>query len=617
MAQQIIDPRDVKFTLYEQLDIEKLTKSKLYGDLNRKVFDMVMSEARTLSIKELLPISIDGDREGCIFDNGKVIVPASFHKAYQLLKDGEWFALSDDTDVGGQGMPLIMLTVVMEMFHGANTAMAAFPMLGHGAGKLIEVFGTPKQKELFLDKMYSGEWGGTMVLTEPDAGSDVGNLTTSAVKNDDGTYSLTGNKIFISAAEHDLTENIIHPVLARIEGAPKGSGGISLFLVPKIWVNDDGSLGEPNDIVCTGIEEKIGLHGGPTCSLAIGGKGKCRGFLLGKENKGLAAMFHMMNEERLSVAIQALGIASTAYLYAVNYAKERKQGRHLTQMTKPDAPQVPIIQHPDVRRMLLWMKAQVEGNRSFNYYVANLIDSATIEENAEEKKRLENLMSLLTPICKGYTTEKANEVCLMAIQVYGGYGACKDFPVEQLFRDVKITTIYEGTTGIQAMDFLGRKIGMKKGGVFKDLLLEIGKTIAQAKEIPELEEIAGHLEKAVNKFGQTALTLGQAAASPKVLAAFAAANQFLDLAGDVMMGWMLLWRAVISSPALKKILGNSTQEQIQKKLAKNKEAAFYDGKIQTARYFITSQLPVACGKMDAVMNIDSAPVGMAEAGFGG
>lgn len=617
MAQQVIDPRDVRFVLYEQLNIEKLTQSKLYGDLNRKVFDMVIDEARALAIKEILPTAVDGDREGCIFENGKVRVPASFHKAYKLLKEGEWFALSDDPEVGGQGMPLIILTAVMEMFHGANTAVAGLPMLGHGAGKLVEVFGTPIQKKLFLGKMYSGEWGGTMVLTEADAGSDVGNLATTAVKNDDGTYSLTGNKIFISGAEQDLTKNIINPVLARIEGAPKGSAGISLFIVPKIWVNEDGSLGEPNDIVCTGIEEKIGLHGGATCSLTLGGKGNCKGFLLGRENKGLAAMFHMMNEERLSVAIQAQGMASAAYLYALNYAKERKQGRHLTQMANPDAPQVPIIQHPDVRRMLIWMKAQIEGNRSFNYYVANLIDSIKITENDEEKKRLENLMALLTPICKGYTTEKANEVCLMAIQVYGGYGACKDFPVEQLFRDVKITTIYEGTTGIQAMDFLARKIGMKKGQVFKDLLLEIGKTIAQAKKIPEIEKIAKSLEKAVNKFGQTALTLGQAAASPKVMAAFASANQFLELAGDVMISWMLLWRAVAASRALKKILGDSDQMQAKKKLAKNKEAAFYDGQIQTAGYFIGSQLPVACGKMDAVMNIEAAAIRITDAGFGG
>ncbi len=615
MAQQIVDRRDVQFALYEQLDIEQLTKNKQYADLGKKIFDMVIAEARSLAIKEFLPTLVDADREGCVFENGGVRLPASFHRVYKLIKEGEWISLSDSPEAGGQGMPLIMSTVVMEMFHGANTAMAAFPMLSHGAGKLVEVFGTDKQKELFLGKMYTGEWGGTMALTEPEAGSDVGALTTSAVKNSDGTYSLTGNKIFISAAEHDLTENIINPVLARIEGAPKGSAGISLFIVPKIWVNDDGSLGEPNDIICTGIEEKIGLHGGPTCSLTLGGKGNCRGFLLGKENRGLNAMFHMMNEERLSVAIQALGIASAAYLHSVNYAGERIQGKHLTKMQDPDAPSVTIINHPDIKRTLTWMKAQIEGNRSLSYYVAQLIDKVGVTQNSEEKEYYEDLISLLTPICKGYTTEKACEVCLQAIQVHGGYGACRDFPVEQLFRDIKITTIYEGTTGIQALDFLARKIGLKKGKVFKDLLNEIQKTIDRAQTIPELEKLAQSLSIASGKFGETALKLGQAARSPKVMAAFTCANPFLDAAGDIMLAWMLLWRAEVAFPKLSKILKG--KEDIKKILGKNREAAFYDGQIKTARYFISSQLPITIGKMNAIMNLDEAAAEMGEAAFGG
>ena len=328
MAQLISDQRDVQFVLYEQMKTEELTEKKKFEDFNRETFDMVLSEARKLAEKEILPTASVGDKEGCKFSDGKVKVPSCFHGPYKLFREGGWIAMPDDPEVGGQGLPMLISYAAFELFAGANAALAVYSMLCHGAGKLIEVFGTEKQKELFLEKVYSGEWGGTMALTEPEAGSDVGGLRTKAVKNADGTYSIVGNKLFITGAEQDLTENIIHPVLARIEGAPKGTPGISLFIVPKIWVNEDGSFGEPNDIVCNGIEEKMGLHGSSTCSLTLGENGNCRGLLLGKENQGMRTMFHMMNEERLNVGMQALGHASTAYLYALNYAKERLQGKH-------------------------------------------------------------------------------------------------------------------------------------------------------------------------------------------------------------------------------------------------------------------------------------------------
>lgn len=616
MAQTLTDRRDVQFVLYEQLGIESLTKGQKFADLNKKVFDMVLSEARSLATKELLPISPEGDMEGCKFENGSVKMLESFHRAYELIKEGEWIAITDDPEVGGQGLPTTIATAVMEMFHAANLSIAGFPMLSHGAGKLVEVFGTDKQKELFLKKVYSGEWGGTMCLTEPEAGSDVGALTTSAVKNEDGTYSISGNKIFISCAEHDMVDNIIHPVLARIEGAPKGPFGISLFLVPKIWVNDDGSLGEPNDVACTGIEEKIGMHAGPTCSLTFGGQGKCIGTLLGKENEGLKTMFHMMNEERLNVAMQSQGISSAALLYAINYARERLQGKHLTQAMNPDAPQIPIIEHPDVRRMLLWMKSLVEGMRSLNFFVAYCMDQVEISDNDDEKTNLNDLISLLTPICKAYTSERACEITAMAMQVYGGYGACKEYPIEQLLRDNKITTIYEGTTGIQAMDFLGRKLGMKKGKVFKGLLMKIMECVNNAKSIPELEDIASMLEKTTGKLGETALKLGQSAASPKVLEAFALACPFLDCSREIVMGWMHLWRATVASEALAKILKDADDDKKKEILEKNKDAAFYHGQIQTARYFINSVLPVTSGKMDAVTIMEPAPMVMTDAAFG-
>ncbi len=617
MAQTLTDRRDVQFALYEQLDVVSLAKDPKYKGLNKKTFDMVLNEARSLATKEFLPISAEGDVEGCKFENGRVKLPESFHRAYELLKEGEWIALSDDPEAGGQGMPFTIHTAVMEMFHGANTSLALIPMLSHGAGKLIEIFGTEKQKEMFLEKIYSGEWGGTMALTEPEAGSDLAALTTSAVKNPDGTYSLTGNKIFISKAEHDLVENIINPVLAKIEGAPKGTAGISVFIVPNIWVNEDGSLAERNDIVCTGIEEKIGIHASPTCSLALGGKGNCKGLLLGAENAGIKVMFHMMNEERITVACQALGLASTAFLYAVNYARERLQGKHLTEARNPDAPQVAIIEHPDVRRMLMWMKAQLEGMRSLNYYTALCIDKVATESiDEEEKEKLKGFIELLTPVCKAYTTERGCEICNLAIQVHGGNGATKDYPVEQLLRDCKISTIYEGTTGIQAMDLLGRKVAMKKGKVFEAFMEEIRKTIAVAKSMPDIGDIALKLEETLVKLEDTAVKLTQAVRSPKMLSAFGQACPFLDIFGEVIVAWMLLWRASIASPKLAKIIGDGDEAKRKEKLEKNKDAAFFHGQVQTARYFINSVIPATMGKMDAVNNLDDALVEMTDAAFG-
>ena len=330
MAQVVADRRDVDFVIHEQLNVEKLSEFERFKDFNKKTIDMVVSEARNLAIKELLPSLKEADEEGCTFDNGKVSVPKAFHRAYELFAQGEWIAMCDDPGWGGQGMPATVALAANNYFNGANYPFMLHNILSHGAGKLVECFGTDKQKNLFLKKMYTGVWGGSMLLTEPEAGSDVGALITKAVKNDDGTYSITGNKIFISSGENDLVENIIHPVLARIEGAPEGTAGISLFLVPKFWINDDGSQGEFNDVVCTGIEEKMGIHGSPTCSMALGGKGQCRGTLLGAENKGMSAMFVMMNEARLHVGMQGFACASASYLNALNYARERVQGKALT-----------------------------------------------------------------------------------------------------------------------------------------------------------------------------------------------------------------------------------------------------------------------------------------------
>ncbi len=603
MAQAISDRRDVDFVLHEMLNVEELSKHERFAEFNRKTVDLIISEARNLAIKEILPTMKIGDDEGCKFENGKVTVPEAFKRPFDLFAEGEWIAMPDDPEFGGQGMPNTVAMACGEHFTGANCAWMMYPGLAHGAAKMIEEFGTDEQKKLFVKKMYTGKWGGSMLLTEPEAGSDVGNLSTSAVKNDDGTYSITGNKIFISGGEQNLTENIIHPVLARIEGAPAGTKGISIFIVPKIWVNKDGSLGQDNDVVCTEKKKKMGIHGNSTCSLTLGGKGKCRGFLLGEENKGMKVMFLMMNEARLGVGLQGFGFATSSYINAVNYAKERKQGKNLLQMMDANAPSVSIIEHPDVKRQLLFMKSLVDGMRGLIYFTSNCFDKAKIAETDSDRDKYQCLIEILTPIVKSYCTEKGFDVCVQGMQVYGGYGYIHEYPQEQLARDCKITSIYEGTNGIQAMDLLGRKLGMKKGKPFMDLLGEMNKTIAAAKSIKGLEETATKFEAAVNKLGSVAMNMGATAMSEKVLDAFASALPFLNVCGDVIMAWILLWRASVAAGKVEQ--------------AKKKDAAFYDGQIKTAQFYINSMLPSTIGTMDSLLAIDPSIMQMQNDSFNG
>ena len=605
MAQQIADKRDIDFVLYEQLGSEALHKTEKFKGQKKSMFDMIVKEARSLAIKEILPLNEDGDRQGMQFDRktGRVKAPKSFHKGMRLLQDGEYFAMAEDPEVGGMGLPQVIAQAAMEYLIGADFAFSSMIIGCHGAGKMVELFGTPEQKALFLEKLYSGTWGGTMVLTEPEAGSDVGNLSTTAVKNGDGTYSITGNKIFITGGDHDLTENIIHTVLARIEGAPAGTKGISLFLVPSIWVNPDGSLGDRNDVVCTGIEEKMGLHGSATCQLTFGGSGNCRALLLGEANKGMQVMFHMMNEARLGIGAVGLFNASCSYLYALNYAKERIQGRDLAEMGNHDAAAVPIINHPDVRRMLMWMKVHTEGMRSFVYYIASLFDREACTGDEAERKKTAGLIDLLTPVVKSYCTDKGFDATVQAMQVYGGYGYTKDYPIERLMRDSKINSIYEGTNGIQAIDLLGRKLGMEKGAVFMHFIEEMKKTILAA-EAAGLEDLSKPFENALNTFMETAGHLGKNAMSPDFRMAFASASPFLEVMGDIIMAWMLLWRAAVSKHALGK-------------KQKKKDAAFYTGQLQSAVYYIRSQLPVTLGKMNAIQSDNSSVVDIPLASFGG
>jgi len=599
MAQVIADRRDVDFVLHEQMKVEKFSRYDKFSDYNRQTIDMIVTEARQLAIKELLPTQVLGD-EGCEFDNGKVKVPPSFQKSYKLFKEGEWLALSDNPEIGGQGVPKTVALVTSEYFYGANAAFTLYSGLTHGAATLIERFGTEIQKKLFIGKLLSGEWSGTMLLTEASAGSDVGALTTSAKKNDDGTYSITGEKIFISGGEQDLTENIIHPVLARIEGAAPGTRGISLFLVPKYRVNDDGSLGEFNDVVCTGIEEKMGLHGNSTCTLALGNNGNCIGTLLGEENRGIRAMFFMMNDARQLVGLQGFSVASTAYLHALNYAKERVQGKN---MMKPKDADATIIKHPDVRRQLLIMKAFVEGMRSLIYYSGTCFDTIATSEDEEEVRKYSAYIEILTPIIKGYITDRAWDVCSHGVQVFGGYGYTKDFPAEQLLRDSRIFMIYEGTNGIQAIDLIGRKLGLGNGKAFKDFLSEIKQHIYAAKNVPGLTGLAAKVEEVFNKYNEMIDLIGKTLMSEKINLAYAQATPLLEVTGDLVFAWMLLWRAVVADKALS---GNP----------KKSDMAFYEGQMKTAEFFISSILPVTSGKISSIQALNGAIVEISEESFG-
>ncbi|MEJ2169832.1 MAG: acyl-CoA dehydrogenase, partial [Desulfobacterales bacterium] len=604
MPQQVADRRDQDFVIWEQMSCEEILANEKYTDFNKKTCDLIINEARTLALRELLPILAEGDRQGIRFESGTVKVPESFHRVFKLIKEGEWNNLSVPVEMGGQGAPAFLGAAAAEYFLGANWPLYCYASMGNGTAHLINLYGTEAQKKTYLKKLTAAVWGGTMLLTEPEAGSDVGALTTTAVRNDDGSFLLTGNKIFITNGEHDLVENIIHPVLARIEGDPPGTKGISLFIVPKYFANADGSLGERNDIVCSGVEEKHGIHASATCSMTLGSKGKCVGYLLGKEREGMKIMFNMINGARMSTGLQAMSYASSAYLLSVNYARERIQGRDLENFMDHSAPSVAIIRHPDVRRNLLWMKSYVDGMRSFFYYMTRQATTALNSDKEAERERSGDLFSMLTPIVKDYMAVKGHEVCIQAIQVFGGAGYTQDYLVEQYARDCKITSIYEGTSGIQAMDLLARKIGMKKGAVFMNFMEEIQQTAARAKTLDGLEDPALKVEKTAGRLGEIALHIGKMAMSADFKVAFAHALPFLYAMGDTIMAWMLLWRAVVAS---KKLAAGPTKKDI----------AFYEGQIKTAEFFINTELPLTSGKMEAIKGGCAAAIEIADEGFGG
>ncbi len=599
MAQLIADRRDIDFVLHEQLNVTTLSQEERFNEFGKKTVDLIISEARNLAIKEMLPLQKPSDA-GCEFDNGQVKVPEGFHRVMAAYNDGEWLAMTDDPEWGGQGMPKTVAMAANEYFYGACNSFMLYNLLTHGAAKLVETFGTQEQKKQHLANMLSGKWAGTMLLTESDAGSDLAGITTMAKDNGDGTYSLTGNKIFISGGEQDLTENIVHPVLARLEDAPPGIKGISLFLVTKYRLNDDGTPGEFNHVVCTGIEEKMGLHGSATCSLELGGKGQCIGTLLGEKNKGMAAMFLMMNEARQMVGLQGQANASASYMYALDYARQRIQSKKLTDPAGSGP--CPIINHPDVKRQLLMMKAWVDGMRSLVYYTGLCHDRGAIATDEEEKRSYATLLEVLTPIIKGYITDRAFDVCNHGVQIYGGYGFIEEFPVSQLLRDCRIFMLYEGTNGIQSMDLVGRKLGMHKGKPFIHFLAQIEKTLAAAKQVEGLEAMAETMEHFFANYAEVAQELSARAAAGKVLDVFAFSHPFLEVTGDLTMAWMLLWRASVACPKLGKA---------------KKDEAFYLGQVRTARFFINNILPITTGRLNAIKQGDAVAADMTDLLFGG
>lgn len=615
MAKLLIDDRDQKFILFEQLDIGKLSKSKLYADFDEEVYAMVLDEAQKLATKAMMPANSAGDSEGCIFKDGKVTVPACFHDLWRLWNEGEWRRLDLPQEIGGQGMPMAIGMAANEYFEAANLAFQTLAAMTRGAALLIATHGSEAQKDKYVEKILCGQWTGTMVLTEADAGSDVGATKTIAEPNPDGTYKITGTKTFITAGDTGLTENIIHLALARIKGAPPGTKGLSLFLIPKIRITPDGSLGEPNDVKTVAVEKKMGIKGSPTCQIAFGEEGKCIGELIGEANKGMPIFFTMMNESRLIAARHGASVAASAYLHALNYARERLQGSEIG--APPGAPQCPIIKHPDIRRMLLMMKSYTEGVRALILYTSYCIDQERIIEDKTERQKWVNRTAFLTPVAKAYGSDLSFRVTEAAMQVYGGYGYMKDYPIEQFLRDEKVHSIFEGTNGIQALDLAGRKLLRESDDLYTGLLKDIEEFCNEHKEHRTLSRYVEALAIAAKSLADASRFIAERGKKDFPLLALYA-TQYLELFGDIVVGWLLLWQGTIAQEALDKAVserGIDATKGLDKLQSENADAAFYSGKIASARYFISNVVSQAAAKANLIMNGDRAGLEIAESCF--
>jgi alkylation response protein AidB-like acyl-CoA dehydrogenase len=605
-----VDIRDVKFQIFEWLPTSRLLEAPAFSEWDRDSLEMVLDEALKIAQEQMAAGHVEGDRIGAQWHDGAVTLPPSFKGAFETVAEGGWIGMTASPEAGGMGLPDVIGTAVIEFFFGANVSLGTSVTLTSGAGAMIERFADDEQKRLFLEKLYTGQWAGTMCLTEPQAGSDVGAVKTRAVKQDDGTYMVSGEKIFITSGEHDLTENIIHLVLARTPGAAVGTRGLSLFIIPKIWVKEDGSLGEPNDVYCSNIEEKMGIHGSPTCSLVFGQNDGCRGLLLGEEQVGMKQMFMMMNGARIDVGLQGAAIAAAAHQQALAYAKERLQSRHWTAMRDPEAPPVPIIEHPDVRRMLLGAKAWTEAMRAILLQGAIYLDLAHVSEG-EDRERYQSYAEVLTPICKAWASEWGVQVARWCLHVYGGYGYTQEFPVEQYVRDAEIATIYEGTNGIQALDFVGRKLALRDGNAVREMLEAVVRIAGVLADDPRLGSSAALLGPALQEIDATLRSLRERPDGIEL--SLLNAVPILEMFGTVLGARFLLEQADVARTGLAEILGDAgvhrdDRAAYRKLLADSPDAAFYHDKIETAIHFAHRALPTVAAQAAAVRAGERAPL---------
>ncbi len=616
MADRLVDERDQKLILFEQFEIDKFSESEIYAEFDAQTYKQVLSQAKKLATNVMMPSNAVGDTDGCLFKDGKVSVPKSFHDLWRKWNDGGWRGLDLPQEMGGLGMPMVVGMAANEYFEAGNLAFQTLAAMTRGAALLIATHGSEEQKKKYTEKILSGKWTGTMVLTEAEAGSDLAAVKTRAERNQDGTYSIVGSKMLITGGDTDLTENIIHLVLARVKGAPAGTQGLSLFLVPKIKVNPDGSLGEPNDVKTISIEKKMGIKGSPTCHLNFGEEGNCAGELVSKENQGLPIFFTMMNESRLIAARHGAAVASTAYLHALAYATERLQG---TEIGAPkDSGQAPIIKHPDVRRMLLQMKAYTEGVRVLILYASYCIDRERISHGKEERQEWERRTAFLTPVAKAYGSDMSFRVTEAAMQVYGGYGYMKDYPIEQFLRDEKVHSIFEGTNGIQALTLAGRNLGQDSESLFKGHLEDMDKFCKSNKNHQTLAEYVEILKTAKDALSDVSRFLVIMHKKDfRGLALYA--TPYLELFGDVTVGWLLLWQAVIARDRLTALAKENGIEPdadgLQKLVAEDASAAFYSGKLASARYFASTVVSQATAKARTIMRMDRAALEIAENAF--
>ena len=588
--------RDMRFVLHELYGSAELSETLGFEDLSESLIDTILEEAAKITEGLLFPLNASGDAEGCTYENGVVRTPKGFREAYATFRDGGWPSLAADPKYGGQGLPESLVKAVDEMICASNMSFGLYPGLTHGAYVALEAYATQDLKDRYLPKMVEGVWSGTMCLTEAHCGTDLGLLRTRANPQSDGSYKLNGSKIFISSGEHDLTENIIHLVLARLPDGPKGVKGISLFLVPKLLPTDDGRAGARNGVTCAGIEHKMGMKASATCQINFN---DAQGWLIGEPHKGMQAMFTMMNSERLSVGIQGLGVAEAAYQSAVAYAKDRLQGRSLAGAKHPDKPADPIIVHPDVRRMLMTMRAEIEGCRALSGWVARALDRVEKSNDPAVRRDADDLCQLMTPIVKALFTDLAFENASRGMQVYGGHGYIRDHGVEQYVRDSRIAMIYEGTNGIQALDLVGRKMPAHAGRYLRAFFHPVSTFIETHQNDPAMGDMVKALGKA---FGALQLATGHIAQAgikdPEE--AGAAATDYLRLFGRVALGFMWARMAKVALDALPKANG---------------DAGFYQAKLTTARFYFDRILPEVGSLLTAIKAGKASTMALDEAAF--